>query len=122
MAIAIGPWRTIAGRMNEHSGGTSTTLHSIARRSASSNTWMLVSVSLVAAIARKWPSRSPGWKCRCVHSTSPDAASSATSGHASGAITWTTASAASSPSIFSRPTDPAPITRHRRPVRRRQAT
>ena len=36
IAIAIEPWRTIAGRMKLQSGGTSTTLTSIARRSASS--------------------------------------------------------------------------------------
>ena len=36
IAIASGPVRTIAGRMKLHSGGTSTTLTSIARRSASS--------------------------------------------------------------------------------------
>jgi hypothetical protein len=35
MAIASGPVRTIAGRMKLHSGGTSTTFASIARRSAS---------------------------------------------------------------------------------------
>ena len=40
------------------SGGTSTTLTSIARRSAPSETEMLTSVSPVAAIARKAPSRS----------------------------------------------------------------
>jgi hypothetical protein len=36
IAIASGPERTIAGRMKLHSGGTSTTLQSIARRSAPS--------------------------------------------------------------------------------------
>ena len=36
IAMASGPVRTIAGRMKLHSGGTSTTLTSIARRSASS--------------------------------------------------------------------------------------
>ena len=36
IAIASGPVRTIAGRMKLHSGGTSTMLTSIARRSASS--------------------------------------------------------------------------------------
>ena len=60
IAIASGPVRTIAGRMKLHSGGTSTTLTSIARRSASSYTEMFTSVTLVAAIARKRPSRSPG--------------------------------------------------------------
>ena len=60
IAIASGPVRTIAGRMKLHSGGTSTTLTSIARRSASSYTRMLTSVSLVAAIAIRHPSRSPG--------------------------------------------------------------
>ena len=45
--------------MKLHSGGTSTTLTSIARRSASSNTRMLTSVSSVAAIAIRQPSRSP---------------------------------------------------------------
>ena len=35
IAIASGPVRTIAGRMKLHNGGTSTTLTSIARRSAS---------------------------------------------------------------------------------------
>ncbi len=40
IAIASGPWRTMAGRMKLHSGGTSTTLTSIARRSASSKTRM----------------------------------------------------------------------------------
>ena len=40
IAIAIGPVRTIAGRMKLQSGGTSTTLHSIERRSASSKTAM----------------------------------------------------------------------------------
>src|SRR5205823_4127890 len=49
IATASGPVRTIAGRMKLHSGGTSTTLTSIARRSASSNTRMLTSVSLLAA-------------------------------------------------------------------------
>ena len=66
IAIAIGPLRTIAGRMKLQSGGTSTTLHSIERRSASSKTAMLVSVSDVAAMARKRPSRSPGSNRRCV--------------------------------------------------------
>ena len=36
IAIASGPLRTIAGRMKLQSGGTSTTLQSIARRSAPS--------------------------------------------------------------------------------------
>ena len=36
MAIASGPVRMTAGRMKLHSGGTSTTFTSIARRSASS--------------------------------------------------------------------------------------
>ena len=45
--------------MKLHSGGTSTTLTSIARASASSNTRMLRSVSSVAAIAIRQPSRSP---------------------------------------------------------------
>ena len=36
IAIASGPVRTIAGRMKLHSGGTSTTFTSIARRSAAS--------------------------------------------------------------------------------------
>ncbi len=58
IAIASGCTRTIAGRMKLHSGGTSTTLTSIARASASSNTAMLMSVSSVAAIAMKAPSRS----------------------------------------------------------------
>ena len=58
IAIASGPVRTIAGRMKLHSGGTSTTLTSIARRSASSKTAMLTSVSFVAAITMKTPSRS----------------------------------------------------------------
>ena len=84
MAIAIGPQRTIAGRMKLQSGGTSTTLQSIERRSASSNTAMLVSVSEVAAIARKRPSRSPGSNSRRVHWTSPDATRSSTPVHASG--------------------------------------
>ena len=53
IAIAIGPVRTMAGRMKLQSGGTSTTLHSIERRSASSKTAMFVSVLDVAAIARK---------------------------------------------------------------------
>ena len=59
IAMAIGPVRTMAGRMKLHSGGTSTTLHSIERASACSNTATLTSVDEVAAIARKWPSRSP---------------------------------------------------------------
>ena len=58
IAIASGPVRTIAGRMKLHSGGTSTTLTSIARRSASSYTAMFTSVSSVAAIAMNTPSRS----------------------------------------------------------------
>ncbi len=58
IAIASGPVRTMAGRMKLHSGGTSTTFTSIARRSASSKTLMFTSVSLVAAIAMKVPSRS----------------------------------------------------------------
>jgi hypothetical protein len=36
IAMASGPVRMIAGRMKLHSGGTSTTFTSIARRSASS--------------------------------------------------------------------------------------
>ena len=40
IAMAIGPERTMAGRMKLQSGGTSTTLHSIDRRSASSKTAM----------------------------------------------------------------------------------
>ena len=71
IAIAIGPVRTIAGRMKLHSGGTSTTLQSIARCSASSNTATFTSVSLVAAIARKCPSRSPRRYGRTVSSMSP---------------------------------------------------
>src|SRR5919108_240363 len=58
IAIASGPVRTIAGRMKLHSGGTSTTLQSIALRSAPSYTEILTSVTLVAAIARNLPSRS----------------------------------------------------------------
>ena len=73
--MAIGPERTMAGRMKLQSGGTSTTLHSIERRSASSKTAMLTSVFEVAAIARKWPSRSPGANGRSVHSRSPAATS-----------------------------------------------
>ena len=57
--MASGPVRTMAGRMKLHSGGTSTTLTSIARRSASSKTRMLTSVSLVAAMTMNVASRSP---------------------------------------------------------------
>ena len=52
IAIAIGPVRTIAGRMKLHSGGTSTTLQSVARASASSKSAMLTLVSFVEAITR----------------------------------------------------------------------
>ena len=58
IAIASGPVRTIAGRMKLQSGGTSTMWTSIARRSASSKTAMLTSVSSVQAITMKTPSRS----------------------------------------------------------------
>src|SRR5437763_1620200 len=60
IAIASGPWRTIAGRMKLHSGGTSTTFTSIARASASSDTAMFTSLSSVAAITTSTPSRSRG--------------------------------------------------------------
>jgi len=58
VGLLLGPLRTIAGRMKLQSGGTSTTLTSIERASASSETRMLTSLSLVAAIARKTPTRS----------------------------------------------------------------
>ena len=57
-AIARSPRRTIEGRMKLHRCVTSTTLQSIWRASASSNTRTLVSLSSVAAITRKQPSRS----------------------------------------------------------------
>ena len=71
MAIASGPVRTIAGRMKLHSGGTSTTLTSIARRSASLKIRMLTSVSLVAAITMNVRSRSSGRYSRRTHSIEP---------------------------------------------------
>ena len=121
IAIASGPVRTIAGRMKLQSGGTSTTLTSIARRSASSYTEMFTSESAVAAITRKRPSRSPGSKARRSQRIDPSAASSWSSDTASGATRVTSAPHASSPSTFSRPTSPPPTTRQGRAERRRQA-
>ena len=121
MAIASGPVRTIAGRMKLHSGGTSTTLTSIARRSASSNTRMFTSVSSVAAIAMKVLSTSPGRYSRRTHSIEPSSASETSSGTASGATRTTRPSQASRPSTFSSPISPPPTTTQRRPVSRRQA-
>ena len=90
IAIASGLMRTIAGRMKLHSGGTSTTLTSIARRSASSYTAMLTSVSLVAAITMNAPSRSaaPAYG-RCSQWIEPSRAYSCSAGSASGAISVT---------------------------------
>ncbi len=121
IATASGPVRTIAGRMKLHSGGTSTTLTSIARASASSNTRMFRSVSSVAAIAISAPSRSPVAYSRRSHRIEPSSASWTSSGCASGATSVTSASQASSPSTFSSPTSPPPTTTHRRPDSRRQA-
>src|SRR3982074_2726641 len=45
IAIASGPVRTIAGRMKLHSGGTSTTVTSIRRPPASSQTLMFQSLA-----------------------------------------------------------------------------
>ena len=116
IAIASGPLRTIAGRMKLQSGGTSTTLTSIVRRSAPSQTAMLTSVSLVAAIARKVLSRSPSWKVRCSQVIDPSAAYFASSEPTRGATTRTSPSQSSRPSTFSRPTSPPPTTRQRRPL------
>ena len=122
IAIASGPMRTIAGRMKLHSGGTSTTFTSIARRSASSYTAMFTSVSSVAAIAMNAPSRSaaPAYGRRSQR-IEPSRAYSASAGSASGAISVTSPSHASSPSTFSSPISPPPITTQRRPVSFRQA-
>ena len=75
IATASGPVRTIAGRMKLHSGGTSTTLTSIARASASSKTRMFTSVSSVAAIAIRLPSRSSARYSRCSQRIEPSCAS-----------------------------------------------
>src|SRR3954463_3450022 len=92
IAIASGPLRTIAGRMKLHSGGTSTTLTSIARRSASSKTRMLTSVSFVAAIAMNVVSRSPVSYGRCSQAIEPSSASSRSGAITSGARRTTAAS------------------------------
>ncbi len=86
IAIASGPVRRIAGRMKLHSGGTSTTLTSIARFSASWKTPMLTSESFVAAMTMNEPSRSSGRYARRTHSIEPSAASSSIAGSTSGAI------------------------------------
>jgi hypothetical protein len=108
--------------MKLQSGGTSTTLTSIARFSASSKTPMLTSLSSVAAIAMKTPSRSaaPAY-ARFSQAIEPSAARLSSSGWATGAIRVTSASQASRPSTFSSPTSPPPTTRQRRPFSFRQA-
>ena len=105
-AIEIGPTRAIAGMMKLQSGGTSTTLTSIVRASASWKTCTLSSVSSVAAKTRKAPSRSSLRYARSSSRSEPSRASSSTSGRAFRATTCTSASAASRPSIFSSPTGP----------------
>jgi hypothetical protein len=82
---------------------------------------MFTSVWFVAAMAMKVASRSCGVKVRRSHSIEPSAARSCSSGTASGAISTTRPSHASSPSTFSSPTSPPPTTTQRRPVSRRQA-
>ena len=57
-ATAIGSRRRTAGRMNEQSSGTSTTLQSSDRASASRDTRRLSEPVEVAATTRKRPSRS----------------------------------------------------------------
>ena len=109
--------RAIAGMMKLQSGGTSTTLTSIVRASASRKTRTLSSVSAVAAKTRNAPSRSSLRYSRSSSRSEPSRASSSISGSACSATTCTSASAASRPSIFSRPTGPAPTTRQRRPRR-----
>ena len=59
-ATAIGSWRWTAGRMNEQSSGTSTTLQRSARASASRKTRRFTDVVAVAATTRNFPSRSLG--------------------------------------------------------------
>src|SRR3954471_1240642 len=83
---------------------------------------MFTSVSSVAAIAMKTPSRSsaPAYSRRS-HSIDPSRASCSSSGTASGAISVTRPSQASSPSTFSSPISPPPTTTQRRPVSLRQA-
>ena len=109
--------RAIAGMMKLQSGGTSTTLTSIVRASASWNTRTLSSVSAVAAKTRNAPSRSSLRYARSSSRSEPSRASCSISGSACSATTCTSASAASRPSTFSRPTGPAPTTRQRRPRR-----
>ena len=58
IATAIGSTRWTAGRMKLQSSGTSTTLQSSPRASASANTCRLTEVVDVAATTRKRPSRS----------------------------------------------------------------
>ena len=82
---------------------------------------MFTSVSLVAAMARKRPSRSPGSKPRLSHRIEPSSASSRSSGTASGATSVTSASQARRPSTLSSPTSPPPTTRHGRRESLRQA-
>src|SRR3954451_13297370 len=121
IAMASGPVRRIAGRMKLHSGGTSTTLTSIARFSASSYTRMLTSVSFVDATTMNVPSRSAGSYSRCSQRIEPSRARSWSSGTASGATSVTSPSQASRPSTFSRPISPPPTTRHLRAESFRQA-
>ena len=83
---------------------------------------MLTSVSSVAAITMKTPSRSgaPPYSRRC-QSIEPSSASARSSATASGAISVTAPPHASSPSTFSSPTSPPPTTTHLRPLSFRQA-
>jgi hypothetical protein len=83
---------------------------------------MFTSVSFVAAITMNTPSRSaaPAYSRRSQR-IEPSSASSRSCSIASGAISVTSPSQASSPSTFSRPTSPPPITTQRRPVSRRHA-
>ena len=109
IAIASGPVRTIAGRMKLHSGGTSTTFTSMARRSASSNTAMFTSVSLGRRDHQQRPIeiRSRRRTAAAPSAIEPSRAYSRRGVTASGAISVTCASQASSPSTFSSPIAPA---------------
>src|SRR5207253_964303 len=116
-AIVIGPSRWTAGRMNEHSSGTSATLQKTLRISAAAKTASFTSVSEVAAITSRRPSTS---------SSSNSRRSSTTGRHSkaapiSGATTVTRAPASRSPRAFSSPTLPPPTTRQSAPSRSRQA-
>jgi hypothetical protein len=69
----------------------------------------------------KVDSRSPVSYSRWTHPIEPSAARSRSAGIASGAMSVTAPSQASSPSTFSSPTSPPPTTTQRRPLSRRQA-